>query len=305
MWVCRGGCGYDFSGDPVAKARGGIYFFRHFPNNRCSQPGVCYNGLMANVRAAAKRVETTAWGYVRYSTDKQGKNSLERQVEALEGWAQRRGVTLLGISHDFEKSRTLAYGDRPGLLGAIELVTEEKIDVLVGESVSRLAGDSVILAGIRGALPRGARLATADETGNEDLDDDRQEFEAFFSKREIKQIRTRTKGALAVKKMRGEVVGCVPYGYRRKADGAHVMREGMRKCAASVPGCGGCLHVEADEAEQAVIRYVVELSGEEGLSLQGICDALEHEHIFSRAREPFGRTQVQRMLRAAGAVVAA
>ena len=259
---------------------------------------------MANVRAVGKRVESRAWGYVRYSTDKQGRNSTERQLEALQSWAARRGVELVGFSTDEEVSRTLAYGDRPGLIEALGKVAELKIDVLVGESVSRLAGDSVILAGIRGALPRGARLATADETGNADLDDDRQEFEAFFSKREIKQIRTRTKGALAMKKLRGEALGCLPYGYRRKADGVHVMREGARKCIVTAPACGGCLHIEPDEAEQAVIRYVLKLSAE-GLSLQGICDALEHEHIFSRARAPFGRTQVQRMIRAAGAVVAA
>lgn len=252
---------------------------------------------MANVRQPTKRVERTAWGYVRYSTDKQGRNSLERQVEALESWATRRGLTLLGISHDVELSRTLAYGDRPGLTGALETVASERIDVLVGESVSRLAGDAAILAGIRGALPRGARLATADETGNEDLDEDRQEFEAFFSRREIKQIRQRTRGALAVKKMRGEAMGCLGFGYRRKADGMHVMRDGARKCLAKSPDCGGCLHVEPDPGEQAVIRRVVALSAE-GLSLQGIVDSLTADQISGRTGNPFGRTQVQRMLRA-------
>jgi DNA invertase Pin-like site-specific DNA recombinase len=249
-------------------------------------------------------VERTAWGYVRYSTDKQGRNSLERQVEALESWANRRGLSLLGISHDVEMSRTLAYGERPGLTGALDLVKSEHIDVLVGESVSRLAGDSVILAGIRGALPRWARLATADETGNEDLDDDRQEFEAFFSKREIKQIRQRTRGALAMKKLRGEAMGVLSYGFRLKANGSHVMRDRVRKCIGRAPDCAGCLHVEPDEGEQAIIRRVLALSAE-GKTLQGILDSLTADQIYSRVGKPFGMTQIQRMIRAAGAARAA
>ena len=79
---------------------------------------------MANVRAVGKRVESRAWGYVRYSTDKQGRNSTERQLEALQSWAARRGVELVGFSTDEEVSRTLAYGDRPGLIEALGKVAE-------------------------------------------------------------------------------------------------------------------------------------------------------------------------------------
>jgi DNA invertase Pin-like site-specific DNA recombinase len=241
----------------------------------------------------------TAWGYVRYSTDKQGLASVGRQVEAIERWAARFGYTLLGFSRDFELSRTIDHNGRPGLKGALGLVADEKIAVLVGESVSRLAGDGFILETIRRQLPNGARLATADETGDRDLDEDRQEFDAMFSRREIKQIRQRTKGALTAKKMLGQVIGQPPWGFRLKADGEHVVRGGVRRCKPpEVTGhaCAGCRNIEASPEEQAVVARAKTLS-DEGLSLRKIANQLFVDGIVGRTGRGLSATQVHRFLR--------
>jgi DNA invertase Pin-like site-specific DNA recombinase len=237
-----------------------------------------------------------AWGYVRYSTDKQGENSTERQVAAIHRWADRTGTRLLGVFFDFEVSRTIDHGDRPGMALALDTIRQQHSTVLVAETVSRLVGDPTILGAIRRVLAKsGARLATADETGNADLDEDRQDFDALFSKREIKQIKSRTKGALAVKRMRGEVVGVLPYGFGRKADGQHVKdpRTHAPRCEA---GCVGCLHVEPNAAEQAVIHRAKALS-DEGSTVRAIAAQLTAEGVRGRTGNPLSHTQVHRFLR--------
>ena len=181
-------------------------------------------------------------------------------------------------------SHAVEHEERPGLWPArARRRPRAGVGILVAETVSRLAGDAVILAAIRKALPKGSRLTTASETGNADHDEDREDFEALFSKREIKQIRQRTRGAMAVKKMRGEVVGCLPYGFRRKADGAHVTRDdGAPKCA---PGCHGCLHIERDPAEQAVIAGATALRAD-GLSVAAVERQLRAEGVVGRVGKP-------------------
>jgi len=218
----------------------------------------------------------TAYGYVRYSTDKQGENSVGRQCEAIERWSARVGVQLLGVFFDFATSRTTEHGERPGLVAALDTVKGQGISVLVAENVSRWAFDAVILGAIRTELvKRGARLATADETGNADLDEDRQDFEAMFSKREIKQIRQRTKGALAVKKLRGELTGSAPFGKRVGSDG---------------------VHLEANPDEVAIIARAKALS-DAGGTVRGIAATLAAEGIVGRTGRALSHTQVHRILR--------
>jgi DNA invertase Pin-like site-specific DNA recombinase len=230
---------------------------------------------MATIRQTPKQTNGIAWGYVRYSTAKQGENSAERQCQALERWAKRTGVELVAVAYDPAVSRTTDHGERPGLTAALDGLHGSGA-ALVAETVSRFAGDGYILETIRRQLGKsGARLATADETGNADLDEDRQDFEAMFSKREIKQIRARTKGALAVKKMRGERVGGIPYGKRLAADG---------------------VHLETDDAEQAVIARAKALS-DTGLSVRAIATALAAEGIVGRTCNALSHTQVHRFLR--------
>jgi DNA invertase Pin-like site-specific DNA recombinase len=248
---------------------------------------------MASLRAPTTRPQL-AWGYVRYSTAKQGENSAERQCVALERWAERTGAELAYVAYDPAVSRTTDQRERPGLVQALDSVHAAGVGVLVAENVSRL-GDSAILEPLRRELyKRKARLATADETGNADLDEDRQDFDALLSKREIKQIRQRTKGALAVKRLRGERVGGIPWGSKLATDGSHSLSKlGERRCEAD---CAGCLHLEPDRGERDVIARAKALS-DEGLSIRRIAAQLEAEGVVGRTRRPLSSTQVHRFLR--------
>lgn len=242
--------------------------------------------MVTRKKSQRKTVVYGAWGYVRYSTAMQGENSAERQCQALERWAARTGVELVAVAYDPELSRTTEHAERPGLTKALDSVPPG--GVLCAETVSRFAGDNYILGAIRRELRRrGARLATADETGDPDLDEDRQEFEAMFSRREIKQIRQRTKGALAVKKLRGELTGAPPFGMRAVPDpnGRTVPRTG-RPLMVLVP----------DASEQAVIRRAKALS-DEGLTVRAIAVRLEAEGIRNRRGKPLAFQTIALFLR--------
>ena len=87
-------------------------------------------------------------------------------------------------------------------------------------------------------------------------------------------IGSRTRAALAAKRSRGERIGTLPYGYRLAADG---------------------VHLEADEAEQAIIASVWHLSGE-GHSQRAIVAHLARCGVVGRRGAPLQQTQVARLL---------
>ena len=87
-------------------------------------------------------------------------------------------------------------------------------------------------------------------------------------------IRSRTRAALAAKRSRGERIGTLPYGYRLAADG---------------------LHLEAHDAEQAVVASVRQLAGE-GLSQRAIVAHLAGRGVVGRKGAPLQQTQVARLL---------
>ncbi|MDB4945060.1 MAG: Resolvase [Labilithrix sp.] len=90
-------------------------------------------------------------------------------------------------------------------------------------------------------------------------------------------LRKRTRAALAAKRARGERVGNLPYGYRLAADGLHLLM---------------------DEAEQAVIDRVRQLS-REGLSQRAIVVELHANGVVGRKGTPLQQTQIARLLRSA------
>jgi DNA invertase Pin-like site-specific DNA recombinase len=142
----------------------------------------------------------------------------------------------------------------------------------------RIARDVVIAASVeRAATGAGARLVSADGTGNGDTPAD-----AFMrgvvdcaSQYERGLIRARTKAALAAKAAKGErVSGGIPYGFALAADG---------------------VHFEPVESEQATIARACEL-GAEGRSLRAIAAQLTIEGRFSRTDRTFAAAQVARMI---------
>lgn len=178
---------------------------------------------------------------------------------------------------DHGVSGATAIDARPGLCAALGALGELGAGILAVAKRDRVARDVVIAATVeRAAASAGARVVSADGTGNGDSPAD-----AFMrtvidgaAAYERGLIRTRTKATLAAKATRGERVGEVPYGFRVAADG---------------------VHVEADDAEQAVLAAIRELRAA-GLSQRAIARELTARGLLSRAGRPFQQTQVARML---------
>lgn len=228
----------------------------------------------------------TAIGYLRVSTDEQ-RLGPEAQAAALDAWALREGVQLLACYLDRGVSGATPIEGRPGLCGALAALREHGAGVLVVAKRDRIARDVVVAAMVdRATTSAGARLVSADGTGNGDTPAD-----AFMrtvvdgaAAYERGLIRARTMAALAAKKARGERTGSVPFGHRLAADG---------------------VRLEADQRESAILARARELQGS-GLSTRSIVRALAAEGVTSpRSGRPLNQTQVVRALRGHGAAQAA
>jgi DNA invertase Pin-like site-specific DNA recombinase len=217
-----------------------------------------------------------AIGYLRVSTEDQ-RLGPEAQRVAVEAWAAREGVEVVAWQVDQGVSGATAIEARPGLCAALAALRERGAGVLVVAKRDRVARDVVIAAMVeRAATAAGARLVSADGTGNGDSPAD-----AFMrtvidgaAAYERGLIRARTSAALAAKAARGERVGAVPYGFRVAADG---------------------VQLERDDAEQAVLVVVRELRAA-GMSQRAIVSELAARGLVSRAGRPFQKTQIARMV---------
>ncbi|HXX69641.1 MAG TPA: recombinase family protein [Polyangiaceae bacterium] len=218
-----------------------------------------------------------AVAYARVSTDEQ-RLGPEAQRAAIDSWAAREGVQVAAWCVDHGVSGAAGIEARPALGAALGALREHGAGVLVVAKRDRIARDVVIAAGIeRAATSAGARLMSADGTGNGDTPAD-----AFMrtvidgaAAYERGLIRARTKAALAAKAAKGErVSGGIPYGFALAEDGVHF----------------GLV-----ESERATIARACELAAG-GDSLRRVAAKLATEGRISRNGRPFAAAQVARML---------
>lgn len=217
-----------------------------------------------------------AIAYLRVSTEEQ-KLGPEAQRAAIEAWAAREGVSVAAWYVDSGVSGGADLESRPELLSALQDVRGHGAGILVVAKRDRLARDVYIAATIeRAAGVTGARVVTADGTGNGDTPADQfmRTMLDGAAAYERGLIRARTRAALAAKRARGERVGTIPYGYRVASDGQRL---------------------EEEPAEQAVLSHVRQLRAT-GLSIRAIASECAVAGIVSRSSRPFGKSQIERML---------
>ena len=202
-----------------------------------------------------------AHAYIRVSTSDQHLGP-EAQRSAIEAWAAREGVAVVGWHVDHGVSGAAPLDRRPGLLSAVGAL--QRGDILVAAKRDRIARDVVVAATLeRVAAKAGASVTTADGIG---ADDDSPEAKLLrtmvdaFAQYERGLISARTRSALRVKRARGERTGQVPLGFRLAADG---------------------LHLEPDPDEQRAAARARELRLG-GLSLRRVAEALNAEGWPSR-----------------------
>lgn len=160
----------------------------------------------------------TTLAYLRVSTDQQNDSGagLEAQYDACLNAAGE----LAGVYRDEGVSGSTGLDKRPALLEAIGVLTPG--DVLMVAKRDRLGRDPLVVAMIESAVQRkGARIMSAagEGTGSDSPSDVlmRRIIDAFAEYERL-IIGARTKAALRAKKVRGERVGGIPYGYQLGSD---------------------------------------------------------------------------------------
>ncbi|MBX3203551.1 MAG: recombinase family protein [Labilithrix sp.] len=215
--------------------------------------------------------------------------ALGAQRRTIEAWAGREGVEVRAWQLDVGVNGATPIAERPGLLAAYAAIREHRAGVLVAANADRFAHDELVRWLIeRAALAEGAAIHTADGSPvrrAEPAAVEAPEQNVGFTRGAVDLaraydrvlFRSRVRAALAEKKARGERVGTVPYGFRLAADG---------------------VHVEPDDAEQAVVSSVRRLASE-GLSQRAIVAHLADRGVAGRTGAPLRQTQVAKILRSA------
>ena len=185
----------------------------------------------------------------------------EAQLAAISVWASRYNVTVVAVHRDIGVSGGAPLADCPGLMTALEDLGVHGAGLLVVAKRDRLARDVMKAAMVEArAEALGARVTSA--AGEGDGTDPsaklmRQIIDAF-AEYERALIKARTTAALAAKKVKGERIGGVPYGFS-DVDGKLVPNEDERRVI-----------IEA--------KYL----SSNGLSMRGICAKFASEGTVFR-----------------------
>lgn len=217
-----------------------------------------------------------AIGYIRVSTEGQATEgvSLEAQAERIERYCDYAGFELVGVVEDAGISGGKNRG-RAGFVELLERVEAGEVGALVVYRLDRLSRDMLTLLSFERLLnENGVALHTVEGQVTTGTPDGYMGFamNALMGEMERRNAGARTKAALQYKRSRGEVVGGVPYGFRRS---------------------GAIL--EPVEEEQAIIRRAGRLYSR-GKTLADICRALDKQGATTRTGKPFTPQQVKRIL---------
>lgn len=240
------------------------------------------------MKRSKKLNRTRGIGYLRLSPGdrKSGQGAdaagIEAQRADISQWAAANGIEIVAWFEDIDTcgqagSLETPLADRPGMMAALDAISDLGAGLLVVQKRDRMARDVMLAAMIARMVEReGSTIVSANGAGNGESPEAalmRSMVDAFAAY-ELAMIRARTKAALTAKKVRGERTGSVPYGCRLSADG---------------------IHLEPDAAEQAIVAQVRSLHAE-GASLGEIARLLEREGHLSRTGRRFAPVQVSRMI---------
>ena len=219
-----------------------------------------------------------AIGYVRVSTEDQAREgvSLEAQEAKIRAWADLNGYDDVEVFVDAGISGSRA-DNREGLQDALSAI--RKGDALIVYSLSRLARSTKDTLEISELLMnKGTDLVSLSEKIDTTTAAGRMVFRmlAVLGEFERDQLAERTRGAMAYKKSKGELIGAIPYGCTLGPDGKTLLE---------------------NPEEQEVIQAARELKAS-GVSLRTIARSLADRGFKARNRKQFDPKQIQRMLAA-------
>jgi DNA invertase Pin-like site-specific DNA recombinase len=227
---------------------------------------------------AITRIVPNVVGYLRVSTDKQGRNGLgmEAQRAALYQYASQTGATILRIYVEVESGRR---PDRPELTKALAHAKRSRATLEVAK-LDRLSRNVAFLAAV---MDSGADFVACDNPHANRLT---LHILAAVAEAEALAISQRTKAALAAAKARGVLLGA-SNPKCRKLD--HDARKRGAKRAGEV------VAAQAREAYADLVPLVTQLRSM-GLSQAAIADKLNEQGHTTRTGRPFSQPHVRRVL---------
>ena len=218
-----------------------------------------------------------AIGYIRVSTEEQAKEgvSLDNQIERIKSYCNYKGYELLEVIKDEGISGGKSR-DRKGFVRLLGRLEENDFDAIVLYSLERISRDMLTLLCLEKLFDEyDVELHTVEGEIDTSTPDGFMGFamRAFLGEMERRQVKYRTKRAMEYKKQKGEVVGQVPYGYKREKNSL-------------IP----------DEKEQDLIRIVNRLyQGKKTLSF--IVKRLTELGYQTRQGKSFRSQQVKRIIK--------
>jgi DNA invertase Pin-like site-specific DNA recombinase len=218
-----------------------------------------------------------AIGYIRVSTEKQAEKgvSLDHQREEIKRYCSYKDMHLIEVLEDAGISGG-KNRERGAFVELIDILERREVGALVVYSLERISRDMLTLLAFERLLNEySIELHTVEGQIETATADGYMGFamKAFFGELERRQVQQRTRRAMAHKKAKGEVVGSVPYGFRR--EGPLLLK---------------------DDAEQHIINLVNVWHSSLGWSLTKIADELRDRGIHTRSGNAFDTTQVRRLL---------
>ncbi|MBM3194812.1 MAG: resolvase [Chlamydiae bacterium] len=218
------------------------------------------------------------FAYLRVSTEHQSESGagLSAQEVACKKWAENQGKSLSGTFIEEGIGGATSLDKRPALLRAIDALS--KGDILLVSRLDRLSRD--LYGGIiieEAVAHKKAKIASVAGEGTENEDPASimiRQMIRVVAGFERNLIKLRTKSAMAAKKLRGERVGHIPFGFRL--------------------GQGKLL--EPNPEEQAILVKIRELRME-GMSMREIAEQLNHRKIFNRGQRKWNHESIRNAMK--------
>jgi site-specific DNA recombinase len=228
----------------------------------------------------------TGISYVRVSTEDQAKTgvSLENQTERIRQYAEYKQIAIMseirdeGISGGVNRSRA-------GFIELLDTAESGSIHVIILYSLERLSRDMLTLLALERLLDEyNVELHTIEGQIDTSTPDGYMNFamKAFLAEMERRQVKYRTRKAMAHKKSKGHVTGSICYGYIEQI----VEIKGREKPLKVL---------KPYEPEQTVIRIINDMY-EAGEKLAGIVKTLNNRGITTRDNKPWTPQQVKRLI---------
>jgi DNA invertase Pin-like site-specific DNA recombinase len=211
--------------------------------------------------------------YVRSSSSTGNGDSLAAQEDACRSWAASAGYEVVGVFEDDGLSGGLGIEDRPGLASALVEIEGGRAEGLVVHRIDRLARELYVQEAVLAQVWRvGSHVSVYEAVEGEVKRDDPDDPARRFLRQVLGAAAELERGMIAARLRRGRS--------RKTERGGYVggSRLHPKYGYDLVEQANGTFEYEPVELEQAAIRRIISLRGEDA-SYRSVASALEDEGV--------------------------